>query len=120
VKITEQDVLYVAALANLELTEDEATRLVTDLNSILAYVEKLNELDTSTVEPMAQVLYEESPQEGTGESHDSNAEDERSRRNMKQVLRDDEVRPSLPRELSLSNAPESAAGQFKVPKVIER
>ena len=98
-KITEKDVLYVAALGNLELSEQETAQFAVDLDSILAYVEKLNELDTSSVEPMAQVLYE--------------AKDVTT-------LRADQVRPSLPREQSLANAPESAAGQFKVPKVIER
>ena len=52
--ISEQDVLYVAELANLELTADERARMVKDLNSILDYVDRLNELDTSNVEPMAQ------------------------------------------------------------------
>ena len=98
-KIKEKDVLYVAALANLELSEQETAQFAVDLDSILAYVEKLNELDTASVEPMAQVLYE---------AKDVTA------------LRADQVRPSLPREQSLANAPESAAGQFKVPKVIER
>jgi len=98
-KITEKDVVYVAALANLELTEQETARFVTDLNSILGYIEKLNELDTSNVEPMAQVLY---------------AVDETA------TLRLDQDRPGLPVETVLANAPESGAGQFKVPKVIER
>ncbi len=98
-KITEKDVLYVAALANLELSEQETAQFAVDLDSILAYVEEVNELVSSSVEPMAQVLYE--------------AEDVTT-------LRADQVRPSLPREQSLANAPESAAGQFKVPKVIER
>jgi aspartyl-tRNA(Asn)/glutamyl-tRNA(Gln) amidotransferase subunit C len=98
-KITEKDVLYVAALANLELSGQETAQFVGDLDSILAYVEKLNELDTSKVEPMAQVLYE---------AKDASA------------LRADQVRPCLPREQALANAPESTAGQFKVPKVIER
>lgn len=98
-KITEKDVVYVAALANLELTEQETARFVTDMNSILGYIEKLNELDTSNVEPMAQVLY---------------AADETG------TLRPDLDRPGLPPEVVLANAPESGAGQFKVPKVIER
>lgn len=98
-KITEKDVAYVAALANLELTEHETVQFVADLNSILGYMEKLNELDTSNVEPMAQVLYE--------------AEETAT-------LRADEDRPGLAAELAVANAPESGAGQFKVPKVIER
>ena len=98
-KITDKDVRYVAALANLELTDEETARFVTDMNSILGYIDKLNELDTSNVEPMAQVLY---------------AADETA------TLRPDQDRPGLPLEAVLADAPESGAGQFKVPKVIER
>jgi len=54
-KVTEKDVTYVADLANLELSESERIGMVRDLNSILDYVDRLNELDTSKVEPMAQV-----------------------------------------------------------------
>ena len=53
-KITDQDVTYVAGLANLELTEQERRRMAKDLNSILDYIDRLNELDTSNVPPMAQ------------------------------------------------------------------
>ncbi len=53
--VTEKDVSYVADLAHLELTEDERARMLKDLNSILGYIDRLNELDTSAVEPMAQV-----------------------------------------------------------------
>jgi aspartyl-tRNA(Asn)/glutamyl-tRNA(Gln) amidotransferase subunit C len=102
-KITEKDVAYVAALANLEFTAQETSQFAADLDSILAYIEKLNELDTSNVEPMAQVLYG-----GPKESEDVSA------------LRADRDRTSLTQELAVANAPESGAGQFKVPKVIER
>jgi aspartyl-tRNA(Asn)/glutamyl-tRNA(Gln) amidotransferase subunit C len=102
-KITEKDVGYVAALANLELTAQETSRLTADLDSILAYIEKLNELDTSNVEPMAQVLYQ-----GPEKSENVSA------------LRADQERTSLAQALAVANAPESGAGQFKVPKVIER
>lgn len=98
-KITEKDVRYVAALANLELSQQEAAQFAADLDSILGYVEKLNELDTSQVQPMAQVLYD-APEELT--------------------LRADQALPGFPQEKSLSNAPESGAGHFKVAKVIER
>ena len=54
-KVTDKDVVYVADLANLELTEGERRGMVRDLNSILEYVDRLNELDTSDVPPMAQV-----------------------------------------------------------------
>ena len=57
-KITDKEVRYVAALANLTLTEDEIGRMVHDLDEILTHIDKLNELDTSAVEPMAQVLYD--------------------------------------------------------------
>jgi aspartyl-tRNA(Asn)/glutamyl-tRNA(Gln) amidotransferase subunit C len=99
VKITEEVVQYVAALAHLEVTHDEARDYAANMSSILDYVGKLNELDTNYVEPMAQVL--------------SNLPDEIS-------LRSDAEMPSLPFELSLLNAPEAGAGHFKVPKVIER
>ena len=54
-KVSEKDVAYVADLADLELTEDERARMLRDLNSILDYVERLSELDTDKVAPMAQV-----------------------------------------------------------------
>ena len=57
-KLTEQEVRYVADLANLTLSDEEAARMRDDLGSILTHMEKLNELDTANVEPMAQVLYE--------------------------------------------------------------
>lgn len=98
-KITEKDVRYVAALANLELTEEEVRRLAADMDSILNYVEKLNELDTASVEPMAQVLFD-APEDI--------------------ALRADVERPSFAQAKALANAPESGAGHFKVPKVIER
>jgi aspartyl-tRNA(Asn)/glutamyl-tRNA(Gln) amidotransferase subunit C len=98
-KITEKEVRYVADLANLALTEAEIRKYCADLDEILAYVEKLNELNTSEVEPMAQVLYE--------------AEESAT-------LRADEVRPSFDSETALASAPLSGAGQFKVPKVVER
>ena len=53
--VSDKDVSYVADLAHLELTDEERTRMLKDLNSILGYIERLNELDTSNVEPMAQV-----------------------------------------------------------------
>ena len=62
-KVSEKDVAYVAELANLELTDDERAGMVRDLNSILEYVDRLNELDTSDVPPMAQVLHRDSGDE---------------------------------------------------------
>ena len=55
-KVTEKDVAYVADLANLELTPDESARMVADLNSILGHMDKLNQLDTRNVEPLAEVV----------------------------------------------------------------
>jgi aspartyl-tRNA(Asn)/glutamyl-tRNA(Gln) amidotransferase subunit C len=107
--ISEQDVLYVAELANLELTADERARMVKDLNSILDYVERLNELDTSNVEPMAQT----SDRYGIDESKSGTAR-------FAYAMREDSTKPSLPREVVMENAPESDGAFFKVPKVIEK
>ncbi len=101
--VTEKDVSYVADLAYLELTEDERARMLKDLNSILGYIDRLNELNTAEVEPMAQVASRYGvSQEGIG------------------AMRPDELRPSLPHEVALHNAPVSDGVFFKVPKVIER
>jgi aspartyl-tRNA(Asn)/glutamyl-tRNA(Gln) amidotransferase subunit C len=99
-KITEKEVRYVADLANLALTDDEIRRYCADLDDILVYAEKLNEVDTSRVEPMAQVLLE---------SGDPTA-----------TLRVDAPQPAFSSEIALASAPRSGAGQFKVPKVVER
>ncbi len=108
-KVTEKDVLYVADLANLELTDAERARMVKDLNSILDYIDRLNELDTSNVEPMAQV----SDRYGIDESKTGTAR-------FAYAMRDDRVRAGLPRDVVMKNAPESDGTFFKVPKVIER
>jgi len=99
VKITEQEVRYVADLANLKLTEEEARRMATDLDGILTHIDKLNELDTTGVEPMAQVLYE--------------AEETAT-------LREDVERRTMDPRAALASAPQSGAGHFKIPKVFER
>jgi aspartyl-tRNA(Asn)/glutamyl-tRNA(Gln) amidotransferase subunit C len=98
-RITEQQVRYVAGLANLELTEQETVRMAHDLDDILGHIDKLNELDVSGVEPMTQVLYK------SGETA---------------TLRDDVIGATLDNRTALANAPLSGAGQFKVPKIIER
>jgi aspartyl-tRNA(Asn)/glutamyl-tRNA(Gln) amidotransferase subunit C len=105
-KIIEQDVLYVAHLANLELTDRERQRMVRDLNSILDYIDRLNELDTTNVPAMTQAFTEGSPGADGVKAADS--------------LRADELRPCLAREAALSNAPDSDGAFFKVPRVIER
>jgi aspartyl-tRNA(Asn)/glutamyl-tRNA(Gln) amidotransferase subunit C len=107
--ITETDVLYVAELANLELTEAERARMVKDLNSILDHIDRLNELDTSNVEPMAQVFGT-----GAGPAHAG------VRPAPHDAMREDKTGPSLPREVVMENAPESDGTFFKVPKVIDR
>ncbi len=98
-RITEQQVRYVAALANLELSDAEVARFQTDLDGILEHMDKLNEIDTAGVDPMAQVLFEQ----------DDTA-----------TLRGDVPVPPLGNQAALANAPQSGAGYFKVPKVIER
>ncbi len=107
-KVTEKDVQYVADLANLELTPPEAQRFLKDLNSILDYIDNLNELDTTNVLPMAQVAARYGG-EGKPEAE-----------RYKYALRPDELRPSLPHDLALQNAPDTDGVYFKVPKVIER
>lgn len=99
-KITEQDVIHVAELANLELTSQERSRLLADMNSVLDYIGRLNELDTANVPPMAQ-------------SSTSFGE-----RGAEQ--RDDVLRPSLPHKDAMQNAPGSDGNFFKVPRVIEK
>jgi len=98
-KLSEEQVRYVAGLANLTLTEDEVRKMSADLGEVLTHMETLNELDTSAVEPMAQVLFE-------GEET--------------ATLRQDLDRPGLGSQVALANAPLSGAGCFKVPRVIER
>ena len=108
-KVTEKDVQYVADLANLELTAEEQTRMVRDLNSILGYVDKLNELDTKDVPPMAQV----SERFGVDASKSGTER-------FAYAWREDEVRPSLDRETVMRGAPATDGEFFLVPKVIEK
>jgi aspartyl-tRNA(Asn)/glutamyl-tRNA(Gln) amidotransferase subunit C len=111
-KVTDKDVAYVADLANLELTIDERARMLRDLNSILEYVDRLNQLNTENVEPMAQV----SDRYGVDESKQgSDRFAYASREDVKEGLR-----ASLPHEEAMKNAPETDGTFFVVPKVIER
>lgn len=107
-KVTEQDVAYVAELANLELTDQERQRMLKDLNSILDYIDRLNELDTTDVPPMAQISDEFSSagNAGTGK--------------LVPAGREDLPAPSLPHSEALKNAPVTDGEFFKVPKVIEK
>ena len=93
--IAREDVEHVAELARLELTAAEKEQFISQLNDILTYIEKLNELDTADVEPTSHVIP------------------------MSNVFRDDEVRPSLDRDKVLHNAPEQSRFFFKVPRIIE-
>ncbi len=98
-KITEKEVRNIAELAHLNLSDDEIVAYQGDMEEILSYVDKLNELPTDDVEPMAQVLFEGAEAEG---------------------LRADELKTSMNVDKAMSNAPLSGAGQFKVPRVLER
>jgi aspartyl-tRNA(Asn)/glutamyl-tRNA(Gln) amidotransferase subunit C len=99
-KVTVADVERVAELAHLELAPEEVEPMLRDLNAILDYVAELNELDTSGVEPLAQV------------SELENA--------AIPETRPDRLVASLPREAVMAQAPETDGAFFKVPKVIER
>ena len=98
-KITEKEIRYVADLANLKLSEEEAAKFTRDLDEILVHMDKLAEIDTGDIAPMAQVLYE--GQETA-------------------TLRPDEEEQPLGSQIALANAPQSGGGYFKVPRVIER
>jgi aspartyl-tRNA(Asn)/glutamyl-tRNA(Gln) amidotransferase subunit C len=97
--LSDEEVRYVADLANLRLSDDEIRRMAVDLGHILTHIEQLNELDTSAVEPMSQVLFEA---------------DETA------TLREDIPQPTLNNQAALANAAVSGGGYFKVPRVIER
>jgi len=103
-KVTVEDVERVAELAHLELAPDETGPMLRDLNAILDYIAELNELDTSNVEPLAQVSEIE-----IGSGSDAVP-----------TLHADQLVPSLNREVVMAQAPETDGVFFKVPKVIER
>jgi aspartyl-tRNA(Asn)/glutamyl-tRNA(Gln) amidotransferase subunit C len=107
--VSEQDVSYVADLAHLDLTVEERARMLKDLNSILGYIERLNQLDTSNVEPMAQVA-----------SRYGTAKDATAGQSFAYAMRADELIPCLPHDEAMKNAPQTDGTFFKVPKVIER
>ena len=96
--ITRIDVEKIADLARLELTAEETDLFTEQLSSIIGYVEKLNELDTTNVPPMSHCA----PSGGDGEY----------------ARRDDQVRASTGQKLAVENAPDSDGGYFKVPRVI--
>ena len=94
-KITCKDVADVALLSRLEFSESDLETFTGQMDAILQYAEVLNKLNVDGVEPTAHVLP------------------------LRNVMRADEAKPSLPRELALSNAPEQEDGYFKVPKIME-
>jgi len=100
VKISREDVLRVAELAYLDLSEAELEMYRAQLDEILEYIEKLNELDTTRVEPMAQVLTDDQTADAT--------------------LREDVVVPCRVASEILKQAPDPEPPYFRVPKVIER
>lgn len=100
-KVTSEEVEHVAELAHLKLSSDETGNMFHDLNAILDYVAQLNELDMSSVTPLAQV----NELNGAGGASS---------------LRQDVIKPSLSRAEVMLQAPESDRAFFKVPKVIER
>jgi aspartyl-tRNA(Asn)/glutamyl-tRNA(Gln) amidotransferase subunit C len=94
-KLNRKDVEHVALLSRLDLSENELDKFTGQLDAILEYIDVLNQVDTSAVEPMAHVL------------------------EIRNVMRADVVQPSLPREAALQNAPDAEDGFFKVPKIVE-
>src|SRR5829696_6873795 len=96
--ITESDIEKIAQLAQLAITDEERRAFTPQIAKIVAYVEQLNELDTSRIEPSTGGL---------------TPEGERT-----QALREDVVQPSLGQELALDQAPDAASGHFRVPKVL--
>jgi aspartyl-tRNA(Asn)/glutamyl-tRNA(Gln) amidotransferase subunit C len=91
----EIDVKYVAHLARIALSPDEQQKLASQLGHILGYIEKLNELDVTGVEPTAHAVP------------------------MLNITRTDKVHPSIPNDEALQNAPAKANGLFMVPKIVE-
>lgn len=93
--VTKQDVLHIATLARLKFDDDQAEKFKNDLNNILGYIDKLNELNTDNIEPTSHAL------------------------DIYTVTREDKATPSLSNEDALKNAPAAENGSFRVPKVIE-
>lgn len=94
-KITREDVENVALLSRLRIDEKDMDKNIQELSDFLEYVDRLQQVDTENVAPTAHVLP------------------------LQNVFREDAVKPSLNRELALSNAPEQEDGYFRVPKIVE-
>ncbi len=93
-KITEQDVLYVAHLARIDITAEELVKMTGQLDDFLRYVDKLQEVDTEGVEPVTHFF------------------------SLKNAFRDDEIRPSLAREEALKNSQQADKESFLVPRIL--
>ena len=94
-KVTDQDVKIVASLSRLNIDGEETKEVIAQLDKFLTYVENLQEIDTSKIEPTTYAVP------------------------MQNVFRADKVKQSLERDLALSNAPLKEDGYFKVPRVLE-
>ena len=94
-KVTKKDIDTVASLSRLNIRDDEADEVMNQLDKFLTYVDNLKGVDTNDIEPTTYAL------------------------KMQNVFREDVVKPSLPREAALSNAPLQDDGYFKVPRVLE-
>lgn len=94
-KLSREEVMQIAELAKLRLTESELTAYAEQLSAVLEYASRLEQLDTADIPPTASVLP------------------------LQNVFRDDVVRPSLPREQALANAADAIEGQFRVDAVLE-
>ena len=94
-KITKDEVAYVAHLARLDFTEEEMDKFTPQLNDILMYVDMLNQIDTTGVKPTSHAI------------------------SLNNAFRDDEPGKSLDQEQSLANAPDPRGPFFRVPKIVE-
>lgn len=136
-KISREEVMRVAQLANLELSEAETETYRAQLDAILEYIDKLNRLDVENVEPMAQVLIRTSGAAGAGSRTDAGGGAEATKggadvtsggavtkRGPEELddsgTREDVLRPWNVRDAILEQAPEAKSPYFRVPKVIER
>jgi aspartyl-tRNA(Asn)/glutamyl-tRNA(Gln) amidotransferase subunit C len=93
-KITKEEVLYVAHLARLDLDEESIEKFAGQIDEILGYIEKLNQVETRDIKPTSHVI------------------------SLTNAFRDDEEKEHIDRELALANAPEKEDGMFVVPKVV--
>jgi len=93
-KITKEEVLYVARLARLDLAEESVEKFAGQIDEILGYIEKLKQVDTEGIQPTSHAI------------------------SLTNAFRDDEEKEPIQRELALANAPEQEEGSFVVPKVV--